>query len=255
MLRRNLKHQRRYPSLTLMLAGFPILFLLLFVYVFGGQLGSALGVGGGHADRHAYLTYIVPGILIMAVASAALGTAISIAKDMTEGIIDRFRTMAISRAAVLTGHVLGTMLQTLVVLVLVLGVAVAIGFRAHTNVMEWAAAIGVLMLFAVALIWLSTALGLAANSVETASNTPMFLTLLPFLSSAFVLTATMPAGLRQFAEYQPFTPTTQTVRGLLLGGPVASHAAAAIGWSLAIALASYLWSIRLYNRRRAAVAA
>ena len=125
MLRRNLKHQLRYPSLTLMLAGFPILFLLLFVYVFGGQLGAGLGAVGTHPDRHAYLTYIVPGILIMTVASAALGTAISIAMDMTQGIIDRFRTMAIARGAVLTGHVIGTLLQTLAVLVLVVGVSLA----------------------------------------------------------------------------------------------------------------------------------
>jgi len=246
MLRRNLKHQLRYPSLTLMLAGFPIVFLLLFVYVFGGQLGSGLG------GRGAYLTYVVPGILIITVASAALGTAISVATDMTGGIIDRFRTMAISRGAVLTGHVIGSLLQTLAVLVLVAGVSLAIGFRPHASALEWLAAAGMLTLFAFALIWLSAALGLAAKSVETASNTPMFLTLLPFLSSAFVVTATMPAGLRQFAEYQPFTPVTQTVRGLLIGGPIGAHAIAAIAWSIGIAVVSYLWAVRLYNRRRAA---
>src|SRR4051794_11438592 len=173
MLRRNLKHQLRYPSLTLMLAGFPIVFLLLFVYVFGGQLGAGLPGGSTAAgDRGAYLNYIVPGILIVTVASAALGTAISVASDMTEGIIDRFRTMAISRAAVLTGHVVGSLLQTLAVLVLVTAVALALGFRSSANVLEWLAAAGILLLFAFALIWLSAALGLAAKSVETASNTP-----------------------------------------------------------------------------------
>src|SRR5690348_14878324 len=251
MLRRNLKHQRRYPSLTLMLAGFPIVFLLLFVYIFGGQLGSGLG-GHGAGGRGAYLTYVVPGILIITVASAALGTAISVATDMTGGIIDRFRTMAISRSAVLTGHVIGSLLQTLAVLVLVAGVSLAIGFRSDASPLEWLAAAGMLALFAFALIWLSAALGLAAKSVETASNTPMFLTLLPFLSSGFVATATMPAGLRQFAEYEPFTPVTQTVRGLLSGGPIGAHAIAAIPWCIGIALASYLWAIRLYNRRQAA---
>jgi ABC-2 type transport system permease protein len=252
MLRRNLKHQLRYPSLTLMLAGFPVLFLLLFVYVFGGQLGAGLGVPGvARPDRHAYLTYVVPGILIMTVASAALGTAISIAMDMTEGIIDRFRTMAIARAAVLTGHVLGTLLQSVAVLALVVGVALVIGFRPDANALQWVAALGVLAMFAAALVWLSTALGLAAKSVETASNTPMFLTLLPFLSSAFVPTSTMPGGLRQFAEYQPFTPVTQTVRGLLVGGPVTTYAIAAIAWSLGIALACYLWSLHLYDTRHA----
>ena len=251
MLRRNLKHQLRYPSLTLMLAGFPIVFLLLFVYVFGGQLGSGLG-GHGAGGRDAYLTYVVPGILIITVASAALGTAISVASDMTGGIIDRFRTMAISRGAVLTGHVIGSLLQTLAVLVLVAGVSLAIGFRSNASPLEWLAAAGMLALFAFALIWLSAALGLAAKSVETASNTPMFLTLLPFLSSGFVATATMPAGLRQFAQYEPFSPVTQTVRGLLTGGPIGAQAIAAIAWSAGIALASYLWAVRLYNRRRAA---
>ncbi len=251
MLRRNLKHQLRYPSLTLMLAGIPIVFLLLFVYVFGGQLGTGLG-GHGAGGRGAYLTYVVPGILIITVASAALGTAISVATDMTGGIIDRFRTMAISRGAVLTGHVIGSLLQTLAVLLLVLGVSLAIGFRSHASALEWLAAAGVLALFAFALIWLSAALGMAAKSVETASNTPMFLTLLPFLSSGFVPTASMPAGLRQFAEYEPFTPVIQTVRGLLTGGPIAAHAVPAVAWSAGIALVSYLWAVRLYNRRRAA---
>ncbi len=251
MLRRNLKHQLRYPSLTLMLAGFPIVFLLLFVYIFGGQLGTGLG-GHGAGDRGAYLTYVVPGILIVTVASAALGTAISVASDMTGGIIDRFRTMSIARSAVLTGHVIGSLLQTFAVLVLVVGVSVALGFRPSASALEWLAAAGVLALFAFALIWLSAALGLAAKSVETASNTPMFLTLLPFLSSAFVATATMPPGLRQFAQYEPFTPVTQTVRGLLTGGPIGTQAVAAIAWSAGIALVSYLWAVRLYNRRRAA---
>jgi ABC-2 type transport system permease protein len=252
MLRRNLKHQLRYPSLTVMLAAFPIVFLLLFVYVFGGQLGSDLGQSGApHGGRSAYLTYIVPGILIITVASAALGTAISVASDMTGGIIDRFRTMSITRAAVLTGHVIGSLLQTLAVLILVVAVALAIGFRSTATAFSWLATAGVLLLFAVALIWLSAALGLAAKSVETASNTPMFLTLLPFLSSAFVPTATMPVGLRQFAEYQPFTPVTQTVRGLLTDNPIGTHAIVAVAWSMGIALLSYLWAVRLYNRRRA----
>jgi ABC-2 type transport system permease protein len=155
----------------------------------------------------------------MTVASAALGTAISIAMVMTEGIIDRFRTMAIARGAVLTGHVIGTLLQTLAVLVLVVGVSLAMGFRSAAGPLAWLAAAGVLMLFAFALIWLSTALGLAAKGVETAGNTPIFLTLLPFLSSGFVPTSNMPVGLRQFAEYQPFTPVIQTTRGLLTRTP------------------------------------
>ena len=251
MLRRNLKHQLRYPSVTLMLVGMPIVFLLLFVYVLGGQLGAGLGTHP-HGDRTAYLTYVVPGILIMAVASAALGTALSVAMDMTEGIIDRFRTMAIARGAVLTGHVVGTLIQTIIGLVIVLGVALAIGYRPTAGPLDWAAAAGVLLLFALALVCLSAALGLAARSVETASNTPMFLTLLPLLSSGFVPTSSMPGGLRQFAEYQPYTRVTQTVRGLLTGTPTGGHAIAAIAWSLGIAIVSYLGAVRLYDRRRAA---
>jgi len=249
MLRRNIKRQLRYPSTTVMLIGMPIVFLLLFVYVFGGQLGAGLGVHGG---RNAYLNYVVPGLLLITVASAVQGTSIMVAMDMTGGIIDRFRTMAIARGAVLTGHVIGTLLQTLAVLVLVAGVSLAMGFRPAAGPLAWLAAAGVLTLFAFALIWLSTALGLAASSVETASNTPMFLTLLPFLSGGFVLISTLPAGLRQFAEYQPFTPVIQTIRGLLTGGPIGAHAIAAVAWSAGIALACYLWSIRLYDRRRAA---
>ncbi|MGD0608355.1 MAG: ABC transporter permease, partial [Streptosporangiaceae bacterium] len=173
--------------------------------------------------------------------------------DMTGGIIDRFRTMAIARAAVLTGHVIGSLIQTLVGVAIVLGVALAVGFRPSAGPLAWLAAIGVLALFAFALIWLSTALGLAAKSVETASNTPMFLTLLPFLSSGFVPTRTMPAGLRQFAEYQPFTPVTETVRGLLTGiAPGTGTIVAALAWSAGVALASYLWAIRLYHHRRPA---
>ncbi len=253
MLRRNLRRLRRYPSLTLMLVGMPIVFLLLFVYVFGGQLGAGLGRGlnGGHAGRGGYLNYVTPGILLMTVAAAVQGTAIVVAMDMTAGIIDRFRTMAIARACVLTGHVLASLIQTLVSIVVVLGVAIALGFRPSADSAHWLAAIGVLALFTFALIWLATALGLAAKSVETASNTPMFLTLLPFLGSGFVPAATMPAGLRQFATYQPFTPVTETVRGLLTGTQIGGNAVGAIAWSVGIAMASYLWAKHLYNDRRA----
>jgi ABC-2 type transport system permease protein len=253
MLRRNLRRLRRYPSMTLVLVGMPIVFLLLFVYVFGGQLGAGLGdeLAGGHAGRSGYLNYVTPGILLVTVAAAVQGTAIVVAMDMTGGIIDRFRTMAIARACVLTGHVLASLIQTLASLLVVLGVAVAIGFRPTADAASWLVAIGLMALFSFALIWLATALGLAAKSVETASNTPMFLTLLPFLSSGFVPAATMPAGLRQFATYQPFTPVTETLRGLLTGTRIGANGIAAIAWSVGIALASYLWARHLYNRRHA----
>ncbi len=249
MLRRNLKRQLRYPSMTLMLVGMPIVFLLMFVYVFGGQLGAGLGP---HDGRSAYLNFLVPGLLLVIVASAIQGTSIMVAMDMTGGIIDRFRTMAIARASVLTGHVIGSLIQALAGMVILMGVAFALGFHAHAGVLDWFAAVGMLALFAFALIWLAVALGLAAKSVETASNTPMILILLPFLSSCFVPTGTMPPGLRQFAEWQPFTPAADTVRGLLSGAAVGDHAIAAIAWSIGIAVVSYLWAMRLYERRRAA---
>lgn len=172
--------------------------------------------------------------------------------DMTEGIIARFRTMAIARSSVLTGHVLGSLIQSMLSVAVVIGIAAAIGFRPTATFAEWVAAIGVIAMISFALIWLSVALGLVSKSVETASNLPMFLLLLPFLGSGFVPTDSMPAGVRWFAEYQPFTPVTQTVRALLTGNPAGTHAIAAIAWSLGIAAVSYLWAIRLYNHRRAA---
>ncbi len=246
MLRRNLRRMQRYPSLTLMLIGQPIVFLLLFVYVFGGTMGAGIaGVSAGRAD---YLAYITPGILAMTVASVALGTALSVAMDMTEGIMARFRTMDIARVSVLTGHVVGAMIQTAIALVVVVAVALLLGFRPTAGPLEWLAAVGVLGIFAFALTWLTVALGLASKSVETASNTPMFLVLMPFLGSGFVPTESMPTGLRWFADYQPFTPVIETVRGLLMGTPVGDDVMLALGWSVVIALASYLWAKRLYNR-------
>ncbi|WP_305087188.1 ABC transporter permease [Rhodococcus tibetensis] len=249
MLRRNLRHLVRYPSMTVMLVGMPIILLLLFVYVFGGTLGTGLGAPGG--GRAAYVDYVTPGIILMTIASTAQGTAISVAMDMTEGIIARFRTMAIARASVLTGHVLGSLIQAALSLGVVIGVAVLIGFRPTAGLVEWTAAVGVLAMITFALVWLSVALGLVSKSVETASNLPMVLVLLPFLGSGFVPTDSMPVGLRWFAEYQPFSPVIETLRGLLLGGPIGNNAVLAIGWSVAIAALSYLWARRLYVRRTA----
>ncbi|MDT0300664.1 ABC transporter permease [Streptomonospora wellingtoniae] len=250
MVGRQLRHQLRYPSLTLMLAGMPIVLLLLFVYVFGGAMGAGLGgpSGGGRAE---YLDYIVPGILLITVAMVAQGTAIGVATDMTEGIIARFRTMDIARVSVLTGHVVGALFQTLVALAIVTGVALLLGFRSSAGPVEWIAAAGLLCAVAFALTWLTVALGMVSDSVETASNVPMPLMFLPFLSSGFVPTDTLPTGLRWFAEYQPFTPISEVLRGLLTGTGIGDAAALALAWCAAIALASYIWAKRLYNRRSA----
>ena len=247
MTRRSLRHIVRYPSMTLILIALPVVFLLLFVYVLGGTLGA--GLGGPSGGRAEYVNYVVPGILLISLAGGAQGTAISVAMDMTSGIIARFRTMAISRASVLTGHVIGSMVQTMLGVAVVIGVALGIGFRPTAGLVEWLAAIGLLALTTFALTWLTVALGLVSKSVETASNTPMVLTLLPFLGSGFVPTDSMPAGLRWFAEYQPFTPVMETLRALLLGGPVGNHAVLAVAWCLGITLLAYLWAKSLFNRR------
>lgn len=245
MLRRQLRRMLRYPSMTLMLAGMPVVFLLLFVYVFGGTLGAGLGgVSGGRAE---YLKYVIPGILLMAVAAGAQGTAISVAMDMTEGIIARFRTMSISRFSVLAGHVIGSMIQTMIGIGAVIVVALLIGFRPTADPVRWIAAIGLLAMVAFSVTWLSVALGLVTKSVETASNLPMPLMLLPFLGSGFVPTESLPVGLRWFAEHQPFTPIIETLRGLLAGAPIGQSGLIAIAWCVGIALVGYLWARKLYE--------
>ncbi len=245
MLRRSLRRMRRYPSLTVMLIGQPVLFLLLFVYVFGGTLGS--GLGGGRAD---YVGYVTPTILLLTITSAILGTAIAVASDMTEGIVARFRTMAISRASVLTGHVAGTIVQTAFALVVVLGVALLIGFSPAAGFGEWLALIGMLLLVTLSFTWFSVALGLKAKSVETASNTPMIFTLLPFLGSGFVPTDSMPGWLAWFAEYQPISPIIETIRGLLLGTPVGNSWLFAVGWCVVIGGIGFAWSKSLFGKER-----
>ena len=244
---------RRYPSLTMFIAGIPVVLLLLFVYVFGGTLGAGLGGAvtapvGSAADRSAYVAYVVPGILLMTVAGVGQGTAIVVAMDMTQGIIARFRTMAIARASVLTGHVLGAIVQSMLATVIVVVVALVIGFRPTTGPVDWIAAAGLLLLTASAVAWLSVALGLVTDSVETASNLPMILTFLPFLSSGFVPTASMPGPLQWFARNQPFTPIIETLRGLLAGTPIGDSGILAVAWCVAISVVGYLWAQHLYER-------
>ncbi|MDL5157384.1 ABC transporter permease [Actinomycetospora termitidis] len=243
MSRRQLRRIRRYPSLTVMLVGLPVVFLLLFVFVLGGTLSG--GLGGS-----SYVDYVVPGVLAMTVASVVQGPIISVAQDMSEGIIARFRTMAIFRPSVLAGHVLGGLLQVVLGVVVVLGVSVAIGFRPDAGPADWAGVLGLVIVFGAALTWLAVAMGLAADSVETASNVGLPLTLLPFLGSGFVPTDSMPGSLRVFAEYQPFTPVTETLRGLLLAAPVPTSTwLLALGWCVVIGVGGYLWARRGYERR------
>jgi ABC-2 type transport system permease protein len=246
MLRRDLRHLQRYPGLSLFPIFMPVVLLLLFVYVFGGTLGNGITVGGG---RSAYIDFLTPGMLLFTIAGAAQITAISVSKDMTEGIIARFKTMRIWRPAVLAGHVFSSLVLTLISLAVTIGAALLIGYDSAAGPLRWLGAIGILVLLGFALIWLSVALGLLAKSVETASNMPMFLIILPFIGSGFVPVASMPGGLRWFAENQPFTPITDTVRSLLADQHVGSAGVKAIVWCLAITAASYLWARYLYNRR------
>ncbi|MFD7122784.1 MULTISPECIES: ABC transporter permease [Streptomyces] len=249
MLRRNLLHARRYPSLTLNLLLTPIMMLLLFVYIFGDVMSA--GIGG--ADRSDYIAYIVPGILLMTIGSTVIGAAVSVSTDMTEGIIARFRTMAIHRGSVIIGHVVGSVLQVLASLVLVGAVGVAIGFRStDATALEWLAAFGLLALFALAFTWIAVGMGLASPNAEAAGNMAMPLILLPLISSAFIPVETMPGWFRPIAEYQPFTPAIETLRGLLLGTEIGHNGWLAVAWCLALTALGYLWSKSLFDREPAA---
>ncbi|MCX4559620.1 ABC transporter permease [Streptomyces umbrinus] len=247
MLRRNLLHARRYPSLTLNLLLTPVVLLLLFVYIFGDVMSA--GIGGGGADRSDYIAYLVPGLLLMTIGGTTIGTAVSVSMDMTEGIIARFRTMAIHRPSVLIGHVVGSVLQCVMTVILVGAVAVAIGFRStDATVLEWLAAFGLLVLFALALTWIAVGMGLISPNPEAASNNAMPLIFLPFISSAFVPVDAMPGWFQPIAEYQPFTPAIETLRGLLLGTEIGHNGWLAIVWSLALTALGYFWSKASFSR-------
>jgi ABC-2 type transport system permease protein len=249
MLRRNLLHMVRYPGLSVFTIVGPVVFLLLFVFVFGGTLGAGLPGVDPAGGREAYLAYVIPGILLITIAGTAGGTATTVAMDMTEGITARFRTMAISRAAVLAGHVLGNTIQAVIAVVLVLGVGLLIGFRTTAGPIDWIAALGMIVFIAFAITWLAVAMGMQVKSVETASNLPMVLMLLPFLGSGFVPTESMPVWLQGFAQYQPFTPLIETIRRLLLGSPLGWEAVLAIGWCVVITVLGYAWSAAIYERK------
>ncbi|MGY1581066.1 ABC transporter permease [Streptomyces sp. MN13] len=247
MLRRNLLHMRRYPSLTLNLLLTPVMLLLLFVYIFGDTMSA--GIGGGDGDRSQYLAYLVPGVLMLTIGGTTIGSAVSVSMDMTEGIIARFRTMAIHRGSVLIGHVVGSVLQCVMSVILVGAVAVAIGFRTtDATVLEWILAVGLLTLVSLALTWIAVGMGLSSPNVEAASNNAMPLMILPLLSSAFVPVDAMPGWFQPVAEYQPFTPAIETLRGLLLGSEIGNDGWLAVAWCVGLAVLGYVWSKSLFNR-------
>ncbi|MFF3489156.1 ABC transporter permease [Streptomyces sp. NPDC002701] len=242
MLRRNLLHARRYPSLTLNLLLTPVMLLLLFVYIFGDTMS-------GGAGRSAYIAYIVPGILLMTVGSTVIGTAVSVSTDMNEGIIARFRTMAIHRSSILFGHVVGSVLQTIISVVLVGAIAVAMGFRStDATILEWLAAFGLLALVALTFTWIAVGMGLGSPNAEAASNNAMPLILLPLISSAFVPLHSMPGWFQPIAEYQPFTPAIETLRGLLLGTEIGNNWWIALAWCVGLTVLGYRWSQAQFNR-------
>ncbi|TXS56208.1 ABC transporter permease [Streptomyces sp. t39] len=246
MLRRNLLHARRYPSLTLNLLLTPVMLLLLFVFVFGDAMSAGLEGGGGRA---AYVAYIVPGILMMTIGSTVVGTAVSVANDMNEGIIARFRTMAIHRGSVLFGHVAGSVMQSVASVVLVGAVGVAIGFRsADATLLEWLAAFGLMALVALAFTWIAVGMGLVSPNVEAASNNALPLVVLPLISSAFVPLSSMPGWFQPIAEYQPFTPAIETLRGLLLGTEIGNDGWIAVAWCLGLTVLGYRWSRARFDR-------
>ncbi|TDC07375.1 ABC transporter permease [Nonomuraea longispora] len=239
MLRRNFRHSTRNPVALFNAVVMPIVLMFLMVYILGG----AFDVGVGYAD------YATPGLIITTVCYGISPTAIAVNSDMTSGFINRLRVMRVSRAAVLNAHVVATMLRSLVAIAFVVGVAFLMGFRPSAGLPEWLGVIGIVVLTVVAIGWLTVAFGLAAKTPESAGLAAVPLMLLPFLSSAFVPAGTMGPGARQFAEYQPFTPIIETLRGLLSGTPEAGPAVTAIAWCVGLTLVGYLWARTSFTRR------
>lgn len=244
MTRRSLRHVLRYPVTLVMAVGVPVLLLLLFVGVFGGALKEGIGA----FSHSAYIGYVMPGIIVMTAGYGSSVTAISVNRDSSEGIIGRFRTMAISPTSVLNGHVASALVRTLVSTALVIGVSMGLGFRPTANVYQWLAATGITALLALALTWLAVSVGLAAKTAEGTSGFSLIVQLLPFISSAFVPTAQMSGAVRWFAANEPFTSVINTLRGLLTGTPSGGTAPAAVAWCAGLALAGYLWATVLSRR-------
>jgi ABC-2 type transport system permease protein len=239
MLRRNYKHIARNPISVFNAVLMPIIIMLMFVYM----MGDAFDVGVDYID------YATPGLILLAVCYGLGATATAVNSDMTKGIINRFKVMDVSRGAVLTGHVVASVLTNLVAIAALIGVAFLLGFSPSASFLDWLGVAGMVVLLGFAAGWLTIALGLFAKSPETAGMASVPLVLLPFFSSAIVPAEKMGPGLRQFAEYQPFTPIIETMRGLLNGALPSSDAIAAIAWCVGIALVGYLWARSTFNKR------
>jgi ABC-2 type transport system permease protein len=239
MLRRDFKHIARNPTSVFNAVLMPVVMLFMFVYV----LGDAFSVGVDYID------YATPGMMLLAVCYGLGATAVSVNSDMTKGIINRFKVMDVPRGAVLTGHVVASVLTNLVAIAALVGVAFLLGFSPSASFLDWLGVIGVVLLLGFAAGWLTVALGLAAKSPETAGLAAVPLIMLPFFSSAIVPADKMGPGIRQFAEYQPFTPIIETLRGFLSGAPATGDAIAALAWCVGIALVGYLWASSTFTKR------
>jgi ABC-2 type transport system permease protein len=239
MLRRNFKHIARNPTTVFNAVLMPVVVMFMFVYL----LGDAFSVGVDYVD------YATPGLILLAVCYGLGSVATSVNSDMTKGIINRFKVMDVSRGAVLTGHVVASVLTNLVAIAALVAVAFLLGFSPSASSLDWLGVVGIVVLLGFAAGWLTVALGLAAKSPETAGIAAVPLVLLPFFSSAIVPAEKMGPGVRQFAEYQPFTPIIETLRGLLNGAPATSDLIAALAWCVGIALVGYVWARSTFMKR------
>lgn len=239
MIGRSIRLSRRKVDTLIMSIALPLIVLAMFVYVFGGAINTGIQ----------YLNYVVPGIILLCTGYGAASTAMSVADDLTSGMIDRLRSLPIRDFAVLTGHVVASVARNALSTTIVVLAAVAMGFRPNATLAEWALSAGLLLLYVLALSWLAAGLGVLAKTVESASALSFFMLFLPYLSSAFVPTNTMPAFLHAISEYQPITPITETIRGLLTGTSVGHYGWTGLAWSAGLLVLSFAFATWLYRRR------
>ncbi|HWJ53701.1 MAG TPA: ABC transporter permease [Propionibacteriaceae bacterium] len=239
---RSLRHILRSPDTIITTTIMPIAFMLLFVYVFGG----AISQGSGSAR---YVSYLLPGILVITIASGIAYTAFRLFMDLQGGIFERFQSLPIARSSVLWAHVLTSLVASLISVVVVIGVALVMGFRSGAGPLAWLAVAGILLLFTLALTWLAVIAGLSATTADGASAFSYPLIFLPFISSAFVATATMPGPVRAFAEHQPVTPIVNTIRDLYAQQPVSTGIWTALGWCAGILIVAYALAMATYHRK------
>ncbi|TCC46530.1 ABC transporter permease [Kribbella capetownensis] len=239
MIDRSVRLSRRNVETLFVSILLPLLMMCLFVYVFGGAISTGTE----------YINYVVPGILLLTTGYGASSTAMVVADDMHSGMIDRLRSLPIRSFAVLTGHVTASIARNSVSTAIVVLASLAMGFRPSANAGEWLAAIGLLLLYVLALSWLAAGLGVIAKSVESASTLSFFMLFLPYLSSAFVQPETMPSWLRPISEHQPITPVIETVRSFLIGAPLGNNGWTALAWCCGLLLFSFTLATSLYRRR------